>query len=310
MGVQTRIVMYGREDAAAEQAAARAFARIGELDGVMSDYRATSEVMRLCRHPGSAEPISGDLLRVLADARRVSEASGGAFDVTVGPASILWRVSRQSGSLPDAAAIAATLALIDSRAVELDMRASTARLARPGVLLDLGGIAKGDAAEQARDVLAAAGFERTLVALAGDIAVGDAPPGQRGWRVAFEETPRGAATACALMLRNICVSTSGDAEQFVEVDGKRYAHIVDPRTALGTQGGVRVTVIHPRGTLADALATAICVMGVDGAGAMIDNFGAAALIDADRDGLQRRLVIDPRGRIQLTRPLDAAWRSP
>lgn len=292
MGVQTRIITYAPDAKVAETAAARAFARIGQLDAILSDYRQDSELMRLCKTSRTWVPISPDLLRILRDGRVISDATGGAFDITIGAATRQWRMSRQSGRLPDPALLEITRGLTDYRAVELDIQASAARLTKPGLMLDAGGIAKCDAAQQARDQLAADGLTRSLVALAGDIAVGEAPPGEPGWHVAFESPPQNPPRF--LVVRNTCVSTSGDTEQFVEIEGKRYAHIVDPRTCVGTPGGIRVTVVHPRGSYADALATAICVTREDPAASLAKTFDAALAIQITTNGETHTTIVDPK----------------
>jgi thiamine biosynthesis lipoprotein len=293
MGVQTRIVLYATDPASAEAAAARAFSRIGELDATLSDYRKESELSRLPRTPGVFLPVSPDLMRILADARTVSDVTGGAFDVTVGPASKLWRETRRTGRLPDPATLADVRSRVDAHAITLDPTARTARIDRPGIELDAGGIAKCDAAQQARDVLARLGFRRTLVALAGDISIGAPPPGKDAWLVAIggEGTDRR-----VLRVRDTCVSTSGDTEQFIEIEGRRYAHIVDPRTALGTPGGVRATVVHSRGAYADALATALCVMGPAAestAPRLAHAFGAGVVLELAAGSEARLTVVDP-----------------
>lgn len=262
MGVQSRIVLYAANRAEAEAAAAAAFERIGALDAVMSDYRRDSELARLCeRAGGEAVPVSRDLFRVLAAARAVSEATGGAFDVTVGPAVALWRRARQTRQLPTEEERLEAMSLIGWQWVVLDRTAGTVRLAQPGMRLDLGGIGKGYAAAEAVETLRARGVGRCLVGLAGDIATGDAPPGRIGWEVEVEVDGAGAGgERMALLLANRSVSTSGSREQFVEIDGRRYSHMVDPRTGLGATTSRVAAVVGKEGAVVDAAATALCVV--------------------------------------------------
>ncbi len=295
MGVQTRIVLYHDQPKAAEHAAAQAFARIAELESILSDYRPNSELSRLPERAQNWTAASPDLIRILSSAREISEASDGAFDITVGPATKLWRQTRQSGALPDKATLDACLARIDWRCVEVDAARRQVRITRPGVELDAGGIAKCDAAQQARDTLVRLGFPRCLVALAGDISVGQAPPGAKGWTIAL-----GGPNAPTLVVTDTCVSTSGDTEQFVEIQGRRYAHIVDPRTALGTPGGIRVTSVHPVGAIADAICTATCVMGGKGVPELATRFDAGILVQAG--GAAFPDVYDPRHRLRSLTP--------
>lgn len=242
MGTLVRITIYAN-DASAISAA---FARIRDLDGELSDYKPDSELNRVCRTAHDAPVrVSDDLYRVLKSAWNLSVKTNGAFDVTIGPVTHLWR----RGVLPDRA----TLARCGWR--NLVLKDHTVFLKLAGMQLDLGGIAKGFAADEALRVLRAHGVRRALVAVSGDIAAGDAPPGRRGWTVRVE--PGGQR----LMLKNAAVSTSGDREQSLERGGVRYSHIIDPRTGLGLTNRLTVTVVARHGIDADSLATAISVLG-------------------------------------------------
>jgi thiamine biosynthesis lipoprotein len=291
MGTTFRLVLYARNADEARRAAEAAFARVAELDEVLSDYRADSELMALCGRAGGAPvPIGADLLRVLAAARQWAVRSGGAFDPTIGPVVGLWRRARRIGERPDAAALARARALVGYAKLDIDARARTARLAERGMLLDLGGIAKGYAADEAQVVLRGHGISRALVAAGGDVVVSDAPPGRRGWTVGIAlPAPLLDAGGAPLELRRAAVSTSGDAEQFVTLDGVRYSHIVDPRSGFGLSGRSAVAVVAPDGVTADALATAVSVLGPDEGLALIEaTHGAAAWMARDTPAGVRR----------------------
>jgi thiamine biosynthesis lipoprotein len=263
MGTTFRVVLHAPSAALAEAAARAAFARVAELDGRLSDYQADSELMALCRRAGGpAVALSDDLWRVLRASQEWARRSGGAFDVTVGPVVQLWRRARRIAERPPDAALAAAAALVGHEKLVLDPRARTARLEAAGMRLDLGGIAKGFAADEAQAVLRAHGITRALVAAGGDIVVSAPPPAQAGWSVdiVLPEPLRDPGQP-PLVLRDAAVSTSGDAEQFVTLDGVRYSHILDPRTGRPLTGREGVTVIAPTGTASDALATAVSVLG-------------------------------------------------
>lgn len=283
MGVPTRVVLYAQTPEIARDAAAAAFDRIGRLDQVMSDYRPDSELMRLCAAPaGTAVPLSDDLFRALRVSEQLTQASDGAFDITIGPAVALWRQARKSGQLPTDEQLAAARALVGPHLLTLDPSAHppTATLAKPGMKLDLGGIGKGFAAQAAVDLLRARGHPRCLVALAGDIAAGDSPPDAAGWRIALS-LPEGGGRgggAGSLLLANAAISTSGDTEQFVEIGGKRYAHILDPRTGLGVTECRTATVIAPRGEWADPLATIACILPPEQFALVLKHFPRARLV--------------------------------
>ena len=264
MGTEFLIVLYSTDEAAATLASRAAFDRVEALNAALSDYDPQSELMRLCeRSGGPPVPVSDDLFHVLSRALEVAERSGGAFDPTVNPVGRLWRRARRDGKMPAPETLAKARALVDYRNVVLDSDARTVQLLAPGVKLDLGGIAKGYAADSALKVLSDEHkITRALVAAAGDIRVGDPPPNREGWTVAVAPLRAdSAAKTPALLLANRAVSTSGDAEQYVEIDGVRYSHIVDPRTGLGVVGRSSATVVAPDATTTDALATALSVLG-------------------------------------------------
>jgi len=295
MGVQTRIVLFAPEKEPAEAAAAQAFERLDQLDAIMSDYRRGSELNRLSDAAGAGPvPVSPELCEVLSAAQEVSLASGGAFDVTVGPAVALWRQSRRTGALPDEESLARARALIGWERLSVKSRERTASLKTPGMRLDLGGIAKGYAAERAVQSLKGRGVDRCLVSLAGDVFAGDPPPHERGWRVEVRGE-QGSGPEGVLLVANEAVSTSGDTEQFVEIGGNRYSHILDPRTGLGIGARRSVTVVAPRGDWTDALATAACVLAPGSLPALLAQFPGSAAITQERTdaGTVIRTEIDP-----------------
>src|SRR5258708_7542629 len=165
MGTLFRIIMYAPDQAAGNRAARAAFDRIAGLDNTMSDYHASSELMRLCDKAGGAPVrVSDDLFRVLEKSQEVAATSHGAFDITVGPPVRLWRRARRQHELPDQESLAQALKLVGYRNLSLDPRARTAQLLKTGMRLDLGGIAKGDAADQGLLVLDRYGIKSALVA--------------------------------------------------------------------------------------------------------------------------------------------------
>lgn len=291
MGTLFRLVLFGPDEAAARDAAAAALARVSDLNRILSDYDPESEVSRLSRHPpGTAVPVSAELFALLEESQQLAVDSGGAFDVTVGPIVRLWRHARRAHRLPSPAERAVVLGAAGHAKLRLRADDRTVTLLEAGMALDFGGIAKGYAADAALAVLRQHGFPRAMVAAGGDLALGAPPPGTDGWRI--ELAPFGGSLTAPLVLvaADVAVSTSGDAEQFVEFDGVRYSHIVDPRTALGLTHPCAVTIIARRGTQADGLATAGCVL----AAGQPETF-AAWLGDRARAILFRR---DAAGRIE------------
>jgi FAD:protein FMN transferase len=264
MGTTFRIVLYAADAATAKKAADAVFARVAELDQCMSDYKPDSELMRLCAafktKVGEPVAVSDDLFFVLSKAQELSKKSDGAFDVTVGPVVQLWRLARRTQELPDPKEFAAARAKVGYQKIRLDAAKKTVQLTTPGMLLDLGGIAKGFAADEALKLLSQQfGITRALVAASGDIACGDPPAGKEAWTVdvapiSKSQKPR------RLHLVRAAVSTSGDLEQFVVIGGVRYSHLLDPRTGLGLTGRRSVTVIAPKGIDADSMTKAVSVL--------------------------------------------------
>jgi thiamine biosynthesis lipoprotein len=270
MGMPVRITLYAPVEQG-RAAARRGFDRIALLDRMMSDYRPDSELRRLEQRPWEWVGVSTELFDVLARSAAISRASAGAFDPTIGPVVTLWRQARQTGRLPDPAQLARARGLVGWPFVELDARRRAIRLARPGMQLDLGGIAKGYILQEALVTLRQHGVPRALVAGGGDIVAGDPPPGARGWRVdAPGASPGFAARASALA--RAALATSGPTAQFVVIDGARYSHVVDPRTGIGVTKPVVARVIARDGATADALATALAVLGPDDARGLLARF--------------------------------------
>ena len=289
MGTRFKIVVYAATAQAATLASNAAFERIRQLDAIMSDYRETSELMLLCKQAaGRNVAVSEDLFRVLEKSRQLAERSNGAFDITIGPVVKLWRRARRMGELPDSQRLSEALGLTGYKKLHLDRANRSATLDASGMSLDLGGIAKGYAVDEAMKVLKQNGIHQALIAAGGDIAVSAPPPGAHGWVIGvapLEST--GKPPSRYLLLRGAAVSTSGDAHQYVEIAGVRYSHIVDPRTGLAVTGPSSVTVVAPDCTTTDGLATAASVLGPEQGTKLIDSTpgGAALFTHAGEAGI-------------------------
>jgi thiamine biosynthesis lipoprotein len=261
MGVDARLVVYAPDQATAQAACAAAFDRIAALDSMMSDYRIHSELNQLsARAGGPPVRVSPELFLVLQRAQEVARDSGGAFDVTIGPLVALWRQARNTGLLPDPAALQRARRRVGWHKLQLDARARTVRLAVPGMKLDLGGIAKGYADDEAQRLLRQHGITRALVEMGGDIVVSSPPPGTEGWTI---RVPNAGSDRRPVDMRlaHRAISTSGDTEQFVIIGGRRFSHIIDPHTGQALTNRVQVTVLARDGLTSDPLSTALCVLG-------------------------------------------------
>jgi FAD:protein FMN transferase len=250
MGSVATITLYADSPEQAQRAFVAAFARIAQLNRILSDYDPQSELSRACEI--GTQP-SSDLLAVLTYAQRLAGETAGAFDITVGPLTRLWRAARKTGVLPTQAQIDAALARAGF--LKLGIEKGAIRCSAVGMLLDAGGLAKGYAADEAAAALRKVGVTSVLVALSGDIAIGDPPPGRDGWKVKVLDKVR--------LLSNCAVSTSGDEFQFAVFNGVRYSHIVDPRSGVALRESRTVAVIAPKAIDSDAIATAVSVAGRD-----------------------------------------------
>jgi thiamine biosynthesis lipoprotein len=281
MGTLVKIVVYTRNGEAARQAFRAGFDRVRELDATLSDYKIDSELNRLASTAVRAPaPVGRDLFAVLTAAQEITEATGGAFDITQGPVIRLWRDARKTHQVPDAGALAEAARRSGYRQLHLDASRRTVMLDRDGMALDVGGIAKGYAASEALGVLSGLGVGSAMVAISGDLAFSDAPPGTNGWRIALHDVPGDAAGVPATIeLTNAALSTAGPSEQYVDAGGRRYSHIVDPATSMGLTDDLTVTVIATHGLTADGLDTAMSVLGAERGLALIEGRAdAAALI--------------------------------
>jgi thiamine biosynthesis lipoprotein len=259
MGVSFRYILYHEDSKVAEKLFAKAAQRVAELDSILSDYREQSETNQLCRSAPHLAPqtVSPDLYRVVERGLEFNRLTDGAFDVTIGPASHAWRMAIKRRRLPEAEKLEALRASIGSDRLRL-LPPNQLQLLAPGMQLDFGGIAQGDAADQVAELFRAAGVTSALIDASGDLLAIGAPPGKAGWSIQVPGLSE--SDAATLLLRDAAISTSGDREQRLIIDGVRYSHIIDPRTARAVEQSVQATVIAPTATAADALASALCVL--------------------------------------------------
>jgi thiamine biosynthesis lipoprotein len=266
MGIDARIVVYAPNSKTAETACEAAFRRVAELEAIMSDYRPDSELMRLCAKAGGPPVhVSPDLFRILQRSQLIAKQTDGAFDVTVGPLIQLWRKARRETKLPDPMTIANAKRAVGWQKMTLDPIGHRVRLSVPAMRLDLGGIGKGYASDEALKALKKNGVTIALIEMGGDIVLGSAPPNTAGWKIEVPNAEGNATLAKAnptptINLKNCAISSSGDTEQFVEIGGVRYSHVVDPKTGRGITKRAQATVIAPNGFTSDPLSTALTII--------------------------------------------------
>jgi thiamine biosynthesis lipoprotein len=264
MAMPVEITVWTQSPEQAQTAAKAAFAKVALVDRLMNDYVAGSEISRLSDAAGKGPvQVSPELIRVLEEARRMHQLTGGAFDPTAGPVIAFWREATRTGQLPDPEALAAARARVGMDKVKIDAAAGTVELTTPGMRLDFGGIAKGYACDLATEELRRHGIDVTYVQAGGDMVLGDAPPGSEGWEIDVPGEE-------AMTLSNTAASISGDTARFVIIDGIRYSHVVDPRTGMGITSRQMAVVTGPSGIETDPLSTAGCVMEPEAFRAMIE----------------------------------------
>ncbi|MFH1616201.1 MAG: FAD:protein FMN transferase [Planctomycetota bacterium] len=269
MGTFARIVAVADDDKIARKCVESARDKLELVNALMSDYDPNSEISKVNKQAYETQVgVSEETFFVLEKALHFSEVSQGAFDVTIGPLVDLWHKAGEANSLPGDAEIAEARSRVGCEKLLLDSQSRTVKFAVEGMRLDLGGIAKGYAIDLAVEAMKRQGAAGGMVEIGGDLRVfGKSPNAGKSWAVGIAD-PRepgdGIAAGKMLMvlrLNDAAVATSGDYQRFVEVGGERYSHIISPSAASGARGFSSVTVIGKSATDADALATAVSVMG-------------------------------------------------
>jgi thiamine biosynthesis lipoprotein len=266
MGTLFQVILYAKDTVQGKAIAQELFDRIDTLNAIFSDYLETSEINRISASAGTGQKIkvSAEMWRLIAVSQKVSRKGEGAFDLSIGPLSKLWRRAFRQTQFPALAEIKTAKEKVNYRFIQRYPLTKKIRLTKAGMRLDAGGIAKGFAVDECFKILRKAGISSALVAAGGDIRVGAVPPDKAAWTIASKGlNGKGETVDVELSLEREAVSTSGDTYRYLEWEGQRYSHIIDPRTGLGIQHRQFSRLAGPRSTLADALATAINVLNAE-----------------------------------------------
>jgi len=275
LGTFVTITAYGQDRAAVQQAVSAAFDEFKRADAMMSIHRADSELARINAVAATnAVVVSPELFAVLQLAQDISTQTDGAFDITIRPLADLWGFIWKQHRLPDDKELQRTLPLVSFHHVQLDPGHRTVRFLTNGISLDLGGIGKGVAVDWAIEKLCSRGVTNAMVKAGGDLRVIGTPPGEAHWVVQLED-PSKEGRRVSIPLRDAALSTSGNYENYFEVNGRRYSHILNPRTGLPVEGIAACTVIAPTCAEADAWATALFVCGVENS---LERFGSTRAV--------------------------------
>ena len=272
LGTFVVISAYGTNVATTQRAIDDAFEAVRRVDALMSLHRADSELSRAnaqaARQP---VPVSKELFRVMTAAQDIAHETSGAFDVTIRPVAELWGFIWKQHRLPSPFELEPALANVGYRSLLLDPTQRTVQFARPGVSIDLGGIAKGYAVDRAIESLRAHGITNCMVRAGGDLRASGAPPGEKAWEVQLED-PERQGRRIHVKLRDAAISTAGNYENFFEVNGRRYSHILNPLTGMPVEGIAACAVRATTCMESDGWSTALFVLGPEQAMA---RFGAS-----------------------------------
>jgi len=256
------ISCYGTDRDSAAIAIDAAFKELERIERVLSRFDENSEVSRINNSAGLGKvKATKEVFDLTERAVYYSRISGGAFDITIAPLMEVWGFARRNKSVPDADTVDSVLKNVGYENIELRPGELSIRFLNKGTKLDFGGIAKGYAADRAKGVLVSYGIKNALVNLGGNIFALGSAPGERPWKIGIQDPLHNGRMLKSLKLTNRAISTSGNYERFFEISGRRYSHIINPVTGQPCEGIISVTVVADTAEEADALSTAIFVMG-------------------------------------------------
>jgi len=262
MGSRFEITAVAEEDSLAWQAIEAAVVEIERIEALISSWKSSSQTTQINQQAGKQPvKVEAELYYLIKRSQKISTLTQGAFDISFASINKLWRFDGSMRQLPDSAAVAASVSLIDWREIQLNDRDTTVFLVKPGMRIGFGAIGKGYAANQAKQIMQDKGISSGLVNAGGDLIAWGLRPQGEPWSVGIADPEQPQKIFAQLHIKNQAVVTSGSYERFVEFNGIRYAHIIDPRTGWPVQQLKSVTVICQDAELADALATSVFILG-------------------------------------------------
>lgn len=269
-----------------------AIAEIRRIEGLLSTFLPESETNRINDMAGiTAVEVSGEMIALIQRAQRISALTQGAFDLSYGSIDKrLWNFDLTMKSLPDAAVARKSVKLINFRNIEVDPLNRTVFLKEKGMRIGFGGIGKGYAADRAKEVLVKEGVTSGIVNASGDLTAWGKQENGEPWTIGIADPNAANHLFSYINITDMSVATSGNYEKFVEINGKRYSHTIDPRTGMPVSGIKSVTIISPFAELSDALATPVMIMGTEIGLDMLNQMKQVAA-----------LIIDDSNRLKTTR---------
>ena len=255
MGTLFKVLLYTQDTVKGRAIIHKAFNSIDTINAIFSDYLPNSEINRLTQTItiGQKIPVSSHLMKVLKYAKKVSKHTNGAFDVTIGPLTKLWRRAFRRKTFPNSDKLSLAKEKVNYKCLKLYPKKQMIQFNCDSIQLDFGGIAKGYAVDIATKILLKNGIQNFLIEGGGDLYAHMAPPNQKGWKIELPSKE-------ILILEQKAIATSGDKYQFLEWEGNRYAHIINPKTGLGIQNTPTLSIIANSCMIADAWASSLVVI--------------------------------------------------
>ncbi len=263
MGTQFKIILYSKNHITAQTIVNQCFKKVDDLNLIFSDYQEVSEISQLSQSAGKDKKIkvSASLWRVLCTSKWYYKKSKGAFDITIGPLSKLWRSMFRRSEIFNGVKINNAKFKVGFNKINFFPLSKKVQLVQKGMRLDLGGIAKGYTVDEMVKILQQAGIQQFLVDGGGDLYVGNPPPDKEGWAVQIITSDnQGKKVAQQLILKNTAIASSGDTYRFLAHNGKRYSHIIDPRTGYGVVDQKIINVQATSCMKADAIASTLSII--------------------------------------------------
>lgn len=289
MGTVIEITLIDDDEEAASKAALQAFQEIKRIEILMSRFLGSSDVTRINRSAGVEwVKVSPETAEVIKKAKEISELSEGGFDITVGPLTELWRKAREKKIPPPAEEVKEKLDLVNFKNIEMDQERRVF-LKKRDMAIDLGGIAKGYGVDRAFDVLRSLGYKKLIVNAGGDLRAGGLKDNQP-WSIGIQNPRESEKMLTRISVSNMAVATSGDYERFFIYEGKRYHHIFNPKNGFPTEGCQSVTIVAKDCIRADALATAIFVLGPGKGYSLCQKLDGVDCLIVDKEG---KRIISP-----------------
>jgi len=285
MGSSFNIIFYHVDSAEAVILSKKCFLIVDSLNNIFSDYSSESEVGKLALQTNQTDiKVSDELFSMIIRSKDAWKRSGKTFDISIGSLTQLWRKANKEDRFPSEAEIKAVKGLTGFKNLTVNKKSKTISFKKPGIRLDFGGIVPGYVAQRVIDFLKTKNINIALVDASGDIVISDAPPGKDGWTIGINlPENENEIWDKKLELKNFAVSTSGDVYRYTIHNGKKYSHIIDPRTGYGVTSQRNVTVITKYGADADWLATACSILPIKKALKLSKKEHAAILIATMND---------------------------